>query len=212
MLKSLILVHGAGSGPWIFDGWEGSFPGLDVHAIDLHADLDIARASMGDYANAISSRAATMDKPVALCAWSMGGLAALMACHADWCGALILIEPSSPAETQGLSPGVPVEDGVFDPEEVYGPFPKGIAARTESSRARGERKRGISVPEVACPLLVISGVEFGEERGEAIAGHYGAEHATFPSLSHWQLVFSPDVRQEIAAFLNGLRTTSGADT
>jgi hypothetical protein len=37
---SLLLVHGAGSGPWIFDAWPASFSNLDVRAVDLHEQLD----------------------------------------------------------------------------------------------------------------------------------------------------------------------------
>ena len=35
--ERLILVHGATSGPWVFDHWPAAFPGYDVRAPDLQA-------------------------------------------------------------------------------------------------------------------------------------------------------------------------------
>jgi hypothetical protein len=43
---------------------------------------------------------------------------------------------------------------------VYGSFPSDMRARPESLFARAERKRGISVPSLPCPSLVIYGDEF----------------------------------------------------
>jgi hypothetical protein len=39
---SLLLVHGAGSGPWIFHGWVRAFPGIKVATVDLHAGIEVA--------------------------------------------------------------------------------------------------------------------------------------------------------------------------
>ena len=47
-LSSLVLVHGAGSGPWVFDGWERFFPDTVTRAIDLHAGVAVEHASMDD--------------------------------------------------------------------------------------------------------------------------------------------------------------------
>lgn len=195
LIRSLMLVHGAGSGPGIFDAWVDSFPGLDVRAIDLHEDLDIDRASMSDYVAKLSTAAKSLSPPIALCGWSMGGLVALMASAAAWCRAVVVIEPSPPGEIQGFSPEIPLEEGSFDPEKVYGPFPEGMTSRLESSRARCERKRGISIPTVGCPMLVISGAEYGDDRGQSVARLYEAEHVRFPAFSHWDLVLKPGVRE-----------------
>jgi pimeloyl-ACP methyl ester carboxylesterase len=76
-----------------------------------------------------------------------------------------------------------------------------VRARPESELARGERKRGIRVPRVACPSLVVYGREYAGDRGRPVAELYGSEQAFFPELDHWQLVRSADVRRAIAAFL-----------
>ena len=194
----MLLVHGAGSGPWVFDGWNGAFPGYDVEAVDLHAGLDVAQASMSNYEAAVASSAWLLARPLVVCGWSMGGLAAMMAARRVKPELLVLLEPSPPSQVQGPVPGVVVGPGTFDPEEVYGPFPGGVPARPESSLARGERKRGISVPSLPCPTLVVYGDEFPDERGRAIARFYGAMELHLSGLDHWGLVLEPSARARIA--------------
>jgi hypothetical protein len=121
---SLLLVHGAGSGPRIYDGWADEFPSMRVAAVDLHGSLD-----------------------------------------------------------------------------VYGRFPSGIRSRPESSLARAERKRGISVPALPWPALVIYGDEFRDERGTALVRLYRAEGRYFGGLDHWGLVLDRRVRRAVAEFL-----------
>ena len=206
--SSLLLVHGAGSGPWIYDDWPEAFPSLRVEALDLHEGLDVARASMSDYAARVVAATHDLPQPVALCGWSMGGLVVLQAAARARPHGAILIEASPPAELQGFNPDVPVRRGTFDPEAVYGSFPEGVQARPESALARAERKRGISVLELPCSSLVIYGDEFREERGPPIAELYGSEQREFPGLNHWALVLDRRVREAIADFLGAFRPAS----
>jgi dienelactone hydrolase len=176
-------------------------------AVDLQAGLDVAKARHADYAAAVVRAAAGLPDPVALCGWSMGGLVVLEAAQRLELHSVVLIEPSPPAEVQGFDGSVEPHPGVFDPEEAYGPFAAGMAARPESLLARAERKRGISVPSLACPSLVIAGDEFRRERGSAVAELYGSELVEFGGLGQWDLVRSPDVRVAVAEFLaSALRT------
>jgi pimeloyl-ACP methyl ester carboxylesterase len=195
---SLVLVHGAGSGPWVFDGWAESFPGIRVAAVDLHRGLDVSRASLDDYTDNVVVATADLSPPVALCGWSMGGLVVLQAALDLSPHSVVLLEASAPAEIQGFNRDASVTDGVFDPEAVYGTFPDGIRARPESSRARAQRKRGISVPSLPCPSLVVYGDSFPTERGILLARLYGSETLAFPGLDHWDLVLDPRVRTAIA--------------
>jgi pimeloyl-ACP methyl ester carboxylesterase len=199
--RSLILVHGAGSGPWIFDGWNGAFPEFELAAVDLHAGLQVGEAAMSNYAAVVARAAEWLPRPVALCGWSMGGLAAAIAARQAEALRLVLIEPSPPRETQGADPAVPLETGTYDPEEAYGRFPRGIRARPESRLARSERKRGVSVPSLACPALMVYGDEFAADRGRAIARFYGAEELALPGLDHWGLVLDERARRSIASWL-----------
>ena len=197
---TVVLAHGAGSGPWIFDAWRSAFEGVTLVAPDLQEGLDVATASMGDYAGKIAEVLAGSERPVALCGWSMGGLVAAMAAQLAPPAALVLLEPSPPAETQGSDASVEVDVGSFDPEETYGRFPDGVSARPESSAARSERKRGISIPHLDPSTLVVFGDEFTDERGRDIARHYSCEQMHFPGLDHWGLVRSDEVSRALAAF------------
>ena len=155
---------------------------------------------MTDYADAVVRACRASTAPVTLCGWSMGGLVAMMAAAEADPAALVVIEPSAPAETQGRADVADVT-GTFDPEVVYGAFPSGISARPESSRARADRKRGISVPRLPRRSLVVYGEEFEHDRGRALAAFYGVEEAHFPGLSHWDLVLDPRVRERVFEFV-----------
>jgi len=196
-VQSVVLVHGAGSGPWVFDRWQ--FPG--AVAVDLQAGLDVGSASMEEYAGRVAAAISAGPDAVGAVGWSMGGLVAMMAARATAPRALVVIEPSPPAEVQGWHTEVSLLSGTYDPEEEYGRFPEGMAARPESLRARSERKLGISVPSVQCPLLVVYGADYAVERGSEVAAFYGAEELAFPQLDHFDLVQSDEVRDSIAAWL-----------
>jgi pimeloyl-ACP methyl ester carboxylesterase len=198
---SLLLVHGAGSGPWVFQDWKETFPRLLVAAVDLQENLDPARAAMDDYAQNVIASARRLPQPVLLCGWSMGGLVALQAAAAIHPHMVVLLEASAPAEVQGFHPNVELTEGTFDPEVEYGRFPPGVPARAESLLARAGRKQGISVPSLACPSLVVYGQDFPEERGRALASLYGSRELEFPDLHHFDLVLDPRVREEIARLL-----------
>src|SRR5919107_4952046 len=119
---NFLLVHGAGSGPWVFDGWEGE-------AIDLQAGLNVGAASMLNYEAAGACDAGLVPRPLCLVGWSMGGLAAMMAARRIDPDTLVLLEPSPPAEVQGLDGSVVSEAGAFHPEGTYGGLPPGIPNR-----------------------------------------------------------------------------------
>jgi pimeloyl-ACP methyl ester carboxylesterase len=199
--RTVLLVHGAGSGPWIFDGWTDAFPAAILRAVDLQSDVDIQRASMSDYARAIERAARRCPRPLAAVAWSMGGLVTMMAAETLDAMCLVALEPSPPGEIQSWHPGSTIDSGTFDPEVVYGSFPSGIRSRPESSFARAERKTGVSVPPLPCPSLIVSGSEFPVERGSRVASFYRSDELCFPQLDHWDLVLSRRVRTAIAAHL-----------
>jgi hypothetical protein len=165
--------------------------------VDLQAGLNVAEAAMSNYA-AVAVRAAEwLPRPLALVGWSSGGLAAMMGARQAEADYLVLLETSPPGEVQGFDESVPLRPGTFDPEEAYGSFPAGMPARPESLFARAERKRGISVPALPCPALVVYGDEFAEERGRRLAAFYAAEEVSFPGLDHWGLVLDPRVRERL---------------
>jgi hypothetical protein len=80
-----------------------------------------------------------------------------------------------------------------------------MPARPESSLARAERKRGISVPSLPCPSLAVYGETFAQDRGRAVARLYGSAELYLSGLDHWQIVLDPQV-PGVAAFLLDVRT------
>lgn len=204
-IRTVVLVHGSGSGPWVFDGWEEELPGFDLVPVDLQAGLDVARATMRDYAAAVAGAVDMCARPVAVCAWSLGGLAALLAaadCRPD---ALVLLEASPPLEIQGPRDVEP-RPGTFDPEDAGGPFPPGVRSRPESALATGERDRGVSVPALPAGMrvLAVAGASYLHERGLGYAERYGAEVLDAGGASHWDLVRDPAIRRRIAGWLSAL--------
>src|SRR5687768_18550570 len=93
---TVVLVHGAGSGPSIFESWREAFPGAEVVAPDLQEGLDVSHASMADYAAKVTEIVGRSERPVAVCGWSMGGLVAALAARSAAPDALVLLEPSPP--------------------------------------------------------------------------------------------------------------------
>lgn len=158
---------------------------------------------MSNYAAVLYRTAELLPRPRVVCGWSMGGLVAMLAAGRAAAERLILLEPSPPAEVQGTDPSTEPVEGTFDPEQEYGPFPSGTAKRPESLLARAERKRGISVPALPCPALVVYGDEFAAERGRSIGERYGATEAYLPGLDHWGLVLDSRGREAAARWLSG---------
>ncbi|MFN2557707.1 MAG: alpha/beta fold hydrolase, partial [Nitriliruptorales bacterium] len=195
---SVLLLHGAGSGPGIFTGWEEYFPDSHFVPVDLQEGLRIETASMTDYAARAVAEGRRARPPLLICGWSMGGLVAMLAARQLRPGWLALLEPSPPAEVQGCDETVTPRPGAFDPEAVYGPFPDGIRARPESSFARSERKRGISVGPLPCPTLVVYGRDFPDERGRLIAEAYHGDAVELEDLEHWGLVLDRRVSAAVS--------------
>ena len=157
---------------------------------------------MEDFAEAIVRAARGLPRPLALCGWSLGGLAAMMAAERVRPDRLVLLEPSAPAETQGTDPNVPLEHGLLDPVATYGAFPPGQPARPDSLLARAERKRGIAVPSLPCPTLVVYGDDLPAERGAAVAAHYRVDALHVSGATHWDLVLDPGIRLRVAEWLS----------
>jgi pimeloyl-ACP methyl ester carboxylesterase len=201
----LVCVHGAGSGPWVFAGWALDFPQWEVVAPDLQEGLHLATASMADYAAAvrIASERGGRSPLTVLRGWSMGGLVALMAANDVRPAAVVVLEPSLPEELkQNRSDALPVP-GTFDPAEVYGSWPGNPPTRRESSFALLERERGVSVPTVPCPLLVIASERYRTTRGRKVAAFYGGDYIEFGDLHHSALLQDPRVRHAILRWISG---------
>lgn len=210
-MTKVLLIHGACSGPWAFEGWEDSFaPEARLIAVDLQADVDVSGATMEEYVEQVIRAAGGVhDRPV-LIGWSMGGLVAMMAAARLRASKLVLIEPSPTVEIVGNHPEVVIPaEGTYG-AEVYGGL-GGLPERPESAVARAQRDRGISIPDLPFKTLVVSGDDHPEVRGSLLAARYHADEMYYAGYDHVRLVRERKVRRAIAGWLGfGLKTAAKA--
>ena len=204
--RRLVLVHGATSGPWVFESWAGRFATFEVLTPDLQAGLEVEHASMADYAEQVITAAGGPGAVVV--GWSMGGLVAMLAAQRQRPAALVVVEPSQPRELGGHDTAVVPTVGAYDAKTMYGPLPPGTRHRPESHLALEERQRGISIPRIDCPLLVIASSSYPISRGSDIIDHYGGELLEFSGLDHASVIEAPDVANAIAAWLRDQQLAS----
>lgn len=211
----VLLVHGAANSARVWSPWQAALAGLgwSSWALDLrgHGDsepVDLSRTRMVDYVDDVCAAAARLPRPSVLIGWSMGGLVAVMAASAAGAAACVALAPSAPAP--GHDPTVPLRAGTFGPEEygIDGRDPDEqpsmpdldrearllalASLGLESRLARDERKAGIIVAPLACPLLVVTG---GGDRLWPRSCYEGfplpAEWLEAAGASHWGLVLAP---------------------
>ena len=222
----LVLVHGAANSSGVWRFWQQALAerGWTSHAVDLrgHGDSDgaVDGATMGDYAEDVSSVVEGLPDAPVVAGWSMGGLVAMMVAARGLARACVALAPSTPAATRDET--IEVRRGVFGPEEY------GITSRDpveqpampdldieerrvaieslspESRTARDDRKAGIVIASLPCPLLVVTGSEDRDWPRSAYAGmHLAADYIEAPGASHWGLVLNRRVLPELATRVTG---------
>lgn len=209
----VVLVHGAANTKGVWRLWQERLAsaGWASHALDLrgHGDTpgDIATATMQDYEADLSDVARQLGAPPVLMGWSMGGLVALMTAAEGSAAACVCLAPSTPALE--VDPAVPVKQGEFGPEayRVLGDDPadqpmmqdltlseRRIAVTSlakESQYARDQRRAGVVVRSISCPLLIVTGTNDGQWPATAYDGLWlNADYVSAPGASHWGLVLS----------------------
>ena len=113
MPASVIMVHGAFCGGWVFEAFRNPFEAAG-HAVQTpnlpgHSRGESpACASMSDYAAAIAKLINACETPPVLVGHSMGGLVAQMAADRAPVAGLILLAPSAPWGVSGQS----LEEGI----------------------------------------------------------------------------------------------------
>ena len=175
-----LLIHGAASTSLIWGYWqrELALRGWSSVALDLRghgrsAPVDLSRVSMSDYESDVRSTMASLTQPLVLIGWSMGGLVALMAARHGGAAACVCIAPSAPAREREHAH--PLRTGTFGPEE-YGIVSRDPADQptmpdldleerklalsalgAESRLARDDRRAGVAIRSVECPVLIVTG-------------------------------------------------------
>ena len=209
----LVLVHGAANsaGAWRF--WQRELAGLGrtSYAVDLRghgvSPGDLAATSMRDYAADVAAALGDAGKGPVVVGWSMGGLVAMMAAAAGHASACVCLAPSMPALATDTS--LPLRHGVFGPEE-YGITSRdpadqpnmpdldaeeravALASLANDSRlARDERRAGVVVEALPCPLLIVTGTKDDQWPRSSYDGLWlKAQQVEAEGASHWGLVLN----------------------
>jgi pimeloyl-ACP methyl ester carboxylesterase len=210
----VILIHGAANSAAVWTYWMETLAdaGWPVYALDLRghgasAPIDLARTSMADYLDDVRLLAGQLRERPVVVGWSMGGLVAMMAAGEGLARACIGLAPSTPAQV--VDERVALRTGEFGPEE-YGiishdpdqqpampdlDHEERLVALSslgrESRYARDDRQRGIVIPSLSCPMLVVTGTLDRQWPRERYVGlHLPADHLVAEGASHWGLVLN----------------------
>ena len=210
----IVLVHGAANSATVWTYWQRELAarGWASYALDLRGHgkseaIDLSRTSMHDYADDVQETIAQLAQRPVVMGWSMGGLVAMMVAEGGDAAACVGLAPSTPA--RAVDPAVPLREGVFGPEE-YGltssdpddqpAMPdldieeRKIALASlgrESRLARDERKRGVVIESLPCPLLIVTGSadrQFPTSTYDAL--WLAHDNIEAEGASHWGLVLS----------------------
>lgn len=222
----LVMVHGAANSALVWTYWQRELAllGWSSHAVDLRghgrngAD-DLSRTSMHDYAADVRSVMEEVGVPPVVVGWSMGGLVALMVAAEGNVSACVALAPSTPSREVDAS--VTLREGDFGPEEygITSPDPdhqpdmpdldreeRALALESlsrESRFARDERRAGVVVESLPCPLLILTGTADTQWPREKYDGLWlDAEHQGVEGASHWGLVLSRRAVAEAAPVAN----------
>jgi len=212
---TVILVHGAANSAAVWRFWQQELAtlGWRSHAINLRGHgtsgggADLSVTTMRDYADDVANAARKFSTRPIVIGWSMGGLVAMLVAESGLASACVGLAPSAPALHEDEN--APLRSGIFGPEE-YGiisrdpalqpampdldPEERAVALsslRAESRLARDERKRGIVIQHLPCPLLIVT-AEREVDRPPAVYKnlHLPAELVSIEDCSHWGLVLN----------------------
>ena len=207
---SILLVHGAANGAWVWDAWRAALRplGWEVNVLDLRGHgrslpTDMSEVTMEVYVNDLESvceqiTAAQGQHPV-VGGWSMGGLVAMMyAAKTPDVPGLLLFAPSPPLEVQGRTPAGELREYAVTPfgPEVYGVY----VDDTEHSR---EVMPDLTDEEIARVLARSAGAtESGLARRQRKAG-ISVPSIAAPSMLIYGDQDEPNMRRRIANHLGG---------
>ena len=227
----VLLIHGAAnsSSAWKFFQKALARTGWSNHAIDLRghgkSGGSVDGATMADYVEDVARVAEGLSEKPVVMGWSMGGLVALKFAAEGRARACVALSPTPPTRERNES--VRIRGGVYG-SEVYGiktmdpakqpAMPdldeeeRGVALGSlsqESRTARDERKAGVVIESMPCPLLVIAGSDdrvFPKSLYEGMG--LGEELREAEGASHWGLVLNrrvmPGLARGVGKWLDGV--------
>ena len=227
----VLLIHGAANSgaAWKFFQKALARTGWSNHAIDLRghgkSGGSVDGATMDDYVSDVTRVAEQLPSKPVVMGWSMGGLVALKFAAEGRARACVALSPTPPTRERNES--VRIRGGVYG-SEVYGiktldpskqpAMPdldeeeRGVALGSlsqESRTARDERKAGVVIESMPCPLLVIAGSDdrvFPKSLYEGMG--LGEELREAEGASHWGLVLNrrviPGLARGVGQWLDGV--------
>lgn len=210
----IVLIHGGANSALVWTYWQRELAavGWSSYAVDLRghgrSDLtDLSRTSMADYASDVQTVAAQFSQKPVVAGWSMGGLIAMMVAAAGDAAACVALVPSLPARY--AADAVALRAGEFGPEEY------GITSRDprdqpamhdldreereialaslgrESRLARDERKAGIVITSLPCPMLIVASSADSQWPPERYGNLWlDADRIIVEHASHWGLILN----------------------
>ncbi len=210
----IVLVHGAANSAAVWTYWQQELVALGwaSHAIDLRGHgrseaIDLSSASMSDYADDVRSLIGQLDRKPVVIGWSMGGLVAMMVAASGDAIACVTLAPSTPSRSR--DPNAVLRPGIFG-AEFYGitsddpddqpAMPdldreeRVVALSSlgpESQYARDDRKAGIVIETLPCPLMIVTGgADRLWPRNKYDDLWLPAKRIEIEGASHWGLVLS----------------------
>ena len=223
----IILVHGAGNSGGVWAYWQARLAdhGWRTAAINFrgHGDgalADLSQTSMKDYSVDLIEVVRKYHTPPVIVGWSMGGHVAMMVAQAERVAACVCLAPSMPSRKVNNS--VSLRTGVFGPEE-YGivstdPTDQpnmsdldqeecavALASLADESRlARDERRAGVVIETLECPLLIVTGTEDFQWPRDAYKDLWlKADFIEARGASQWGLVLNKRALAEIVPAVIG---------
>jgi len=231
----IVLVHGAANSAYVFwKFWQRELAarGWPTYAIDLRGHgnsdpADLSHTSMNDYADDVYALVRQLRRKPILVGWSMGGLIAMMVASSGHGAACVALAPSLPARQP--NPSIELRTGEFtaeeygilnrDPEEQPAMPDLDLEERKvalsslsrESRLARDERRRGIVIEALPCPLLIVTGTldeQWPNHRYDDL--WLRADRLSVEGASHWGLVLNKRaLAKAIPEVLNWIETSCG---
>jgi len=223
----LLLVHGAANSASVWAFWQRELAtrGWPTYAIDLRGhgnsdSIDLSHTSMYDYAGDVYQLIRQFRQRPVLIGWSMGGLVAMMVASSGHSAVCVTLAPSTPARQ--ADPSVQLRPGEFTAEEygITSSNPEdqpsmpdldleeraiALASLSRESRlARDERRRGIVIEALPCPLLVVTGTADNQWPSQRYDNLWlRADRLSVAGASHWGLVLNRrTLAQAITAVLS----------
>ena len=219
----VIFVHGAGTSAPVWTYWQAAFveAGWPTYNLDLRGHgasgaVDLTQVGIFDYVDDVNTLAGQLDASTVVVGWSMGGHIAVIAASRGGYAASVALDPDPPVDR--VDDSVEMIYGLRIPEEIGYTLDgdprllphmpdltmeeRRIAQSSlcDESRLMGsQRRRGILIERMPCPMLeILGGLDdyYPTEpsyHGVGLAG----DQVFVPDSSHWGLVLSRRVQAKL---------------